>query len=1625
MTTIEGMDHSVKSREFHISIKASSHESHAVEDDMDDTEVELEQSTWENIVYLPFGQNWNYLIVSTTIFNFGMNCMNIVYKLSEESYVPTVLYYAFETIYLIHTIAQLIHKKAVALRKKRYFHAVSTGILCLNILSLFPFFEIYFLLNVYTWDYRPPVDKTRLKVGVRLLPVFTYCASKKRDVGVQQIVVVVLNQVLLMSLIITILSCAWYQFKDIRDPDRVEGNWVYYLRDYQYQKNNTVHWMIICVHVISSFFAHNSLGPVYGITPTEKIFVLIIIFCGFFLFFMIFFGELTAAYIQSYWHHYEYTARLKKIVYLLNDWRVDREVQKKTIEYYTVFWERRLGMKDMPVAFEMLPISMRKDITMDIFWDCFRHSHIFESTSMAVKRSISMVMKNEFLLPGDYLLKTGQLKTKMVYIVSGVVQVLTDEDNESPVLSFSSGTLLGETCCLRAIVSQANVKCATYCELHTLHMVDLYRVLSNNIEMARYFIHCAATRVEDAKRIREDVTAIRRGLGFDNDDTSIMRLKKQWRLVSSLATGKKYDESMWKKLDKTFNSKFLDLMVLSQEVELKVQAVCLSSKCPPVMDPNSSFRVFCEYIIIGSACIQFVLLPFAVYAHQDEMQVMKSIMERRLVGLDLYTRFVNILDFNWHYNEGAEIHGSNGIFNDGSEKLKTEIINERIASVLRMVPLFDVLGEDLIRCLSMNMRVTILPAGTPLVEHGATVLTVYVILRGYCSMQSHLPGDRERRVVITLKKGDILAPIEMLHRLYSVSSVATITAVEIMQMPYDVFKDILRSHRAEYQFIQKTLQEHLHVYHNLLQKTSCRMPVLKSLKPALGKTDAFEYKLITRKERYGREEYLKPFQEIEWGCVRYLMLRTTVNPKSRAFLCWEITRTTTILVDIVATILSIYILRDHTYYTDIAVTISRAAAAIDIYIRFHCQYYNRNGILVTHPLYTAKYYLHSAFFTDVISALPLTFMQIAEMFGRNNLTRSKGIIRLMTRPIQLYRPFLAISYLESSLHWSKGSILMKIKYTGLLFVMLGIYANIMLMYTCEYYTINSTEVVNCTATNNWLSRSNLTQISQASFMNFAQTIYFTVSIFANTLCGTYKSFTTTETKMLIVIVTSLHMLRIVVLAKFISSTVGGNINLSIYQARMKQFLKFAKEVKMSQDLIKETIAHNEYVWKETQGTSVVDVCNKLNLYLRVKFVCFLYEETLRSTSLFVALSQYSLQRLALNLAEVHFKKDAEIIRCNDVQSNLYIVYKGRVDVIIANVVISTLEIGGIFGCFSRGGLLRQTLTVRAKVHTIVLVIDSREFHKVMMPWENEQARKVIRDIRILCACFHTRCAYVDIDGFKSYTTNTLDSVLIAYTYVINSFTSTGLNNVRPMSLREVLVATLVVTYIQYTIAALASGFVTLIIIEDTILSNYKYNIERLNIYLKSHYLSPAILQNVWAYLLQLWKIQRGEWMPMLIRNAPSYLRQDIMKSLYMTHLENHFLFGKTHKHFLRQLVVHFERCIYFPGNYIVAKGDMDNTMYFIHKGEVGAYDCDESNREIYLHTLGTNMSFGEAQGINQIPFEVSYKALSTVEVLALRRVNWQYLLTWFPASEEELIRRSGEYGLSTGPGLRAEEQVEF
>lgn len=167
---------------------------------------------------------------------------------------------------------------------------------------------------------------------------------------------------------------------------------------------------------------------------------------------------------------------------------------------------------------------------------------------------------------------------------------------------------------------------------------------------------------------------------------------------------------------------------------------------------------------------------------------------------------------------------------------------------------------------------------------------------------------------------------------------------------------------------------------------------------------------------------------------------------------------------------------------------------------------------------------------------------------------------------------------------------------------------------------------------------------------------------------------------------------------------------------------------------------------------------------------------------------------------------------------------------------------------------------------------------------------------------------------------------------------------------------------------------------------------------------------MWKYSLQLFQRQRGEWMPEIVTEAPAYLKQDLMMSLYGHHLNHHPLFEDAHTDFLRQLVVWLQRCLFFPGNYLVEKGDMDGSMYFIHDGEVEVFDKNGNNLT-FIGILTKNSAFGEAQGFYNIHHNLSYKARTVVDALILKKNNWNYLLEWFPATHKQLLLQAFEYKL--------------
>lgn len=146
-------------------------------------------------------------------------------------------------------------------------------------------------------------------------------------------------------------------------------------------------------------------------------------------------------------------------------------------------------------------------------------------------------------------------------------------------------------------------------------------------------------------------------------------------------------------------------------------------------------------------------------------------------------------------------------------------------------------------------------------------------------------------------------------------------------------------------------------------------------------------------------------------------------------------------------------------------------------------------------------------------------------------------------------------------------------------------------------------------------------------------------------------------------------------------------------------------------------------------------------------------------------------------------------------------------------------------------------------------------------------------------------------------------------------------------------------------------------------------------YLRYGMVSEPLAKRVISYANQLWNKERGYQVPVFVKESPSYIQESIMAAAYGHHLYEvaayfinlntitdlfllkNFVFVSCHNDFLRLLIAKLQVKNFFAGDMICQQGDVDNQMYFIHKGKVEVFHVDQ-NVEIVVDELQERDSFG-------------------------------------------------------------------
>ncbi|CAG9786249.1 unnamed protein product [Diatraea saccharalis] len=125
---------------------------------------------------------------------------------------------------------------------------------------------------------------------------------------------------------------------------------------------------------------------------------------------------------------------------------------------------------------------------------------------------------------------------------------------------------------------------------------------------------------------------------------------------------------------------------------------------------------------------------------------------------------------------------------------------------------------------------------------------------------------------------------------------------------------------------------------------------------------------------------------------------------------------------------------------------------------------------------------------------------------------------------------------------------------------------------------------------------------------------------------------------------------------------------------------------------------------------------------------FMYERALREVPIFGKVERSFIRVFTQHLREMYFLKGDTVIQCHDVQSYIYIIYRGKVDVLSSyNEMITCMGPGGMFGNFSGQPIACSSIAIYSSRSLDLLVIPSQTFFNLIKyyPKIQEPLNKVL------------------------------------------------------------------------------------------------------------------------------------------------------------------------------------------------------------------------------------------------------------------------------------------------------------
>ncbi|XP_071052699.1 uncharacterized protein [Onthophagus taurus] len=657
-------------------------------------------------------------------------------------------------------------------------------------------------------------------------------------------------------------------------------------------------------------------------------------------------------------------------------------------------------------------------------------------------------------------------------------------------------------------------------------------------------------------------------------------------------------------------------------------------------------------------------------------------------------RILQIIELEWYQNRCNRLRSSDKLVCMMSQFTYSEFMTSQLADVLKTVEFFNDFSDDLIADICEIFYITVLPPNEAVIYGGDLSNVITLIFKGTYDIFN------EYGVYTTTKNTPtVINLIEALMNIPSINTVTSVTHCRIFYMNANRFRSLLVKHTRYASGLLQALKasDDLKIkLHRMSRKNV--FDVNQSIRIKEKRRPKFYYFTNLVADSDEEIDYHLPFDRIHpFSFIRYFFMRKTVDPHCNFIKYWETFR----CICAILTGMFTFIINAKEMF--IILLILDFAALIDIYLRFHFAYYDENGVLIYHPLATAKNYITGAFAIDFLGMFPTSFLQL----------ELGGILELVQRANKLLPMYRYIGFCMTFIQYKITPVA---KPYGLVFipvilVLSCVSAAIIIVLQCEVITKDDGLTLKCVKGNTFEIANMSDPISPIHAQ--LSTIYMSCSML--TPAGIQGFIIPEEIQVFAGILIFIGTFLTVTFAgRFITLYSFTHGTLLKYQNDIKSLLTHMNSLKVSSVFQKQLIANYEIKYKMIQTNDVHAFLGQVSQPLKLDVLYDLYGIRLAQVSVFTK-GDMGFYRNLLPLMNYNIiSKDGFLGRCNDVGSDIYIVYSGVVQVLNSmGKQERVLYVGSMFGNMNNREYIRYVCSFQAATHVEYFHLPALEFFKIL------------------------------------------------------------------------------------------------------------------------------------------------------------------------------------------------------------------------------------------------------------------------------------------------------------------------